>query len=601
MGYHYKTSLGMLLALVCSLGCDDDSQSEVDYSDVATTGAYGDLVNVPPDADTLASLGCSDGEFPMWNETQTRWICAVPVIDTKLTESKVDDFVSDNGYLTDSDLSTYGYATTSWVSGRGFLNGKAQQDSTSEGGEIKLDGAGGNKDVHIDNLDGQARIFTPGDTAKLQVIGDLNVTGAIRSNGFPLQFYTNPKLQPYDAKGDGATDDTDAIQRALDYEGNNGGGIVYLPSGTYNVEGNLVVPANVKLVGTNRVPSGPIRSISALAGTSLLATAGKGDPDGTPFILLSENSTLESINVFYPDQDETRSIPFAYPWTIRGNGGDNVSVINVTLINPYYGLDLKTNRSGRHYVRGLYGQPLNIGIWVDKCLDVGRIKEVHFWPFWSSSAPVKAYIASNAVGIRLERTDWEVIDDYFSWGYKIGLQLGDSSEGVAKTEENGPKNVVITNLQLDNVDIGIDAQNTNAYGVLISNLNIANAGGGSEHIAIRSMGGGHANLLIKNASFWGDLEQVVKWEGTGTLSLSGARIGTWRRTKPAIEILAGRAMITHSWFPDPKQETNGTETTGVAIKLGPNTDRVSILGNQLVGNTMNIDEATKVLEANNSL
>lgn len=43
----------------------------------------------------------------------------------------------------------------------------------------------------------------------------------------------NVRLPPYNAKGDGQSDDTDAIQAALAAAGSAGGGVVYLPAGTY--------------------------------------------------------------------------------------------------------------------------------------------------------------------------------------------------------------------------------------------------------------------------------------------------------------------------------------------------------------------------------
>ena len=48
----------------------------------------------------------------------------------------------------------------------------------------------------------------------------------------------------FGAKADGATDDTAAIQKALDAAGKSGG-IVAIPPGKYRVEGSLKVPAGV--------------------------------------------------------------------------------------------------------------------------------------------------------------------------------------------------------------------------------------------------------------------------------------------------------------------------------------------------------------------
>ena len=55
------------------------------------------------------------------------------------------------------------------------------------------------------------------------------------------------------AKGDGATDDSDAIQRAIDSAANKGeGGIVFLPSGRYRLTKSLLIPIAVRVYGVGK-------------------------------------------------------------------------------------------------------------------------------------------------------------------------------------------------------------------------------------------------------------------------------------------------------------------------------------------------------------
>lgn len=61
----------------------------------------------------------------------------------------------------------------------------------------------------------------------------------------------NVKDAPYLAKGDGAADDADAIQRAID----SGAGVVLLPKGLYRISRTLVLGRATKLIGVARTIS----------------------------------------------------------------------------------------------------------------------------------------------------------------------------------------------------------------------------------------------------------------------------------------------------------------------------------------------------------
>ena len=166
---------------------------------------------------------------------------------------------------------------------------------------------------------------------------------------------------------------------------------MYAPPGRYLFRGTLDVPEGSRF----EVPISACRRTRGYEtkakrrpgedGTALFVVSGRGKEDGKPFLTLNSNSSVNGLTIFYPEQD-TESIPEAYPWTIAMRG-KNPAVQDVELLNPYLGIDASQNE--RHNIRNVTGQPLRRGIWVDAIYDIGRIENVHFNPWWSSHG--KAY------------------------------------------------------------------------------------------------------------------------------------------------------------------------------------------------------------------
>jgi hypothetical protein len=396
--------------------------------------------------------------------------------------------------------------------------------------------------------------------------------------------YVDVRAAPFFAKGDGTTDDTQAIQNALDAMRSRGGGEVFLPRGSYLIRGHLEVPPETSLVGTALAPE---RYSSDSSGTTLLALEGQGQATGTPFLSLrGPNSMVAGLRIVYPQQVVSEH-PVPYPWTIRCGPGDSVAIRNVLLANPYQAIDLGTYLSGRHNIDGLYGQPLYRGIWVDQCYDVGRIRNVHFWPFWSQDKRIIDYSRTNAKAFIFGRSDWEVVEDVFCWGYSVGMELTESKYGAT----NGQ----MTDIGFDSVDIGINAMATQEQGVAISNLAVANDDIGQHHIAIWGRGadasqgeGNRAVLFVRGGSFWGKLNRVVQWENPGLLSLADSRLAPWDLSGPMIEVRSGQAMI-HDNSLELYPGVMPSAVPGVAVVIGPDVKSVSVHDNQLNGNTVRND------------
>ena len=152
----------------------------------------------------------------------------------------------------------------------------------------------------------------------------------------------------FGGKADAVTDNTEAIQKALNQAGAEGGGVVFLPPGKYRVNGTLSVPTGVEIKGASDVASVPEGE-----GSIIEIYAGKNDPDGTPFLLLAGKSGIRGITFNYPEQRSSMTInPTTlpkYPYCIRATGPD-VYIVNVGVRAMYNGIDLFTHRCDNHYV-----------------------------------------------------------------------------------------------------------------------------------------------------------------------------------------------------------------------------------------------------------
>ncbi len=287
--------------------------------------------------------------------------------------------------------------------------------------------------------------------------------------------------QDFGATGDGITDDTGAFQDAMSTVAALGGGVIFVPAGSYAFQGTLEVPDGVTLHGDWQ--DWTTNSTGAV-GTIFKVYAGRGQPNGTPFIFLNGSTALKGVTIWYPDQSPTNIV--AYPYCI-GDHGDNV-VQNVILVNPYQGIQVAPPRSGaKHIFSTLIGTPLRKGIDLDMIADISHLEDVRLNPdVWPASklpgAPVAggphaAWMRANGTAIRLLRIDGETCIDLFINGYKVGIEANRSTNGpcgatfysgsisncgtaLLATAMAGQSGLMFTKFDFDG-DIGVNSQPVN--------------------------------------------------------------------------------------------------------------------------------------------
>ena len=150
----------------------------------------------------------------------------------------------------------------------------------------------------------------------------------------------------------------------------------------------------------------------------------------------------------------------------------------------------------------------------------------------------------------------------------------------------------MSNINLDNVDIGVDVDETQPYVVHFSNLNIANAGAGTRHIGVWGHGNKAAEVTIRGASFWGQLNQAVLWDNPGTLSVGDSRVVEWniRRQQPAMIFSKGKVILHDSFF------SYRQKRVGVAVRALPGVERVLMHHNLVSPHTVENQAGGATLE-----
>jgi len=116
-------------------------------------------------------------------------------------------------------------------------------------------------------------------------------------------------------------------------------------------------------------------------------------------------------------------------------------------------VDFGTIPCGRHYIRNLYAQAIYKGLFIDKCYDVGRLENIHFFPFWSAHVLTGAdafaicdWMAKKSTAFILSRSDWEYVSNCFSYSYYQGFDF-------KSTGPDGPGNYLLSQSGADGCDI----------------------------------------------------------------------------------------------------------------------------------------------------
>ncbi|MCD9021519.1 discoidin domain-containing protein [Cohnella silvisoli] len=231
----------------------------------------------------------------------------------------------------------------------------------------------------------------------------------------PANFYNITTYGAVSGTSNPSTDNTTAIQNALNAASAAGGGTVFIPAGYWMVKGQLTVPTGVELRGVAEATS-----MGDNRGSTLFSYANAGNPGGAPFITMNASSGLRGINVYYPDMGTSRTTQ--YPYTIKGNG-NGIWIRDIRMVNSWNGIDFATVRSDNFEFSGISGNVRNTAIFVSKGSTGGKMENLmQAWTgegaesaalafpnntyrnnlsFASTAFPIKLGNTSNITGLQL--------------------------------------------------------------------------------------------------------------------------------------------------------------------------------------------------------
>ena len=365
----------------------------------------------------------------------------------------------------------------------------------------------------------------------------------------------------YNAQDFGATpndlsDDADALNEAFSYAGSNA--VLYIPGGLYIINKPLNIPSGVQITGDFTAPG-------CANPTVFLAYYGHGDANKDPLITIGGSSTFSGIQIYYPKQD--KKSPVKYPATIRSTAPDT-TIDTVFIVNPWEALNFKPE-SGRHYIRNFYAQPLNVGISIDNCLDVGRLRNIRFDSYWSEYAA--DYQRKNATGIYVKRSDWQYVDTVVICNMQNGWHFASSST-----------NVLLDNCQTVACDKSVLVEDSRSGAGLI----FARCTLDGQFKAPYTNSG---NITLRECVLTGNKYNgsVLKVSGSGSLILRGSLVDSSKsgnKNEPALFLDADQAVVSGNTF---------AGGASVQIRLDSEVKGATVVGNVVPGGEVKIDNATE--------
>jgi Pectate lyase superfamily protein len=308
-----------------------------------------------------------------------------------------------------------------------------------------------------------------------------------------------PSVNSFGAKGDGHSDDTAAIQTAINAASTAGGGSVVFGVARYFTTGTLAVPQGVVLCGAIEGPFDVpgINPATTVVAPTLLITNTSG-----PFITLQGiGAGVTDLLFHYPNQvASSAATPNVYPYTILVSA-PGTKVVRSTVTNAYNFLDIEI---GRTMAQDLFIGAFNTGVNIDHTQDHVTLRSlIHsvFWDVLENAAyprPIDTWVLNHGSALVVGRMDSLEVHDFFVFSRYTGMLLTDSPD---KTQNPPCGYGTGSDIDIEGVQYGIVITASNTPGYKFTNVGVlAQPGIGQAAVQVRTGGSLPPKIEINGVS-----------------------------------------------------------------------------------------------------
>lgn len=403
-------------------------------------------------------------------------------------------------------------------------------------------------------------------------------------------------VKDYGAKGDGSTDDTDAIASALAAATVAGGGRVYMPTGTYIVSHMIDIPSRVSLFGAG-IDATVIQASASMPRWTTILNA--GSPSALKSGIEIRDLTVDGKNAErLSNADGTEGIDWVQgiPNTLRGSNVmvcycEDVKIVRVHSKDPslhcidvtgasYYGIGTSSSEGDSITVSP---KPSRF-VYIDECIAEGGFDD-NITTHQCSDIFITNCISKNSKGNEVpENSNAYEIDDgsrnvllsnCIASGCVYGIQV------KAHKKQASPWNVLISNVTIWNCAMGLTARHSsireeggaeNVYEA--AEIDLTDSAGDAVNIYGQSPTG--RGLVVENLSIYAP-KNFVAYNGTVTYASSAININQYS------DVLMNNIFISEGYYSSGSEYQKADSLESSIIGISYKAENISISNLQIVG------------------